>query len=256
MGGDVIQKAIQTKDDKAFNSSIFGVFVTAILFFFPVGLLYLFIFYKSKFAFIDGVYLFAAIYLIGAVATLMYYRFVVTDPGNLEIDKISLGVVSTIFGKCFTAFFGILGFTMLAISLNPSMIRIFENTVGFSVCRWWGVNKLLNQMLKSEIIDKLTGGMSLDDREEYMNYDFLLTTWNLSDKDALEKTIRAACKDKNAKQSDLNLDFSWNVEFITEEKLKELMDYIDMKYYVGHFTWVYIAATFSLLTSLIAVIMN
>lgn len=258
MSDDIIQKAIKSGDTAKFNSAVGGVIVTAVLFFLPVGLFYMFIYFKSQVAFIDGVYLFFSIYIVGALASLMYYRFVVMDDDEIKIDLMSLGTVSAVFGKCFLAFFGILGFTMIALALNPSLIRIFENTVGFAVCRSYGVNDLLNKMLKSEIFSKLSNGMAEKDKEDYMNYDFLLTTWNLSDKEKLEETIRAACKDTSsaATKRDLKFDFYWNTKLITEEKLKELMDFIDLKYYVGHFTWIYIASTFSLLVSIVTTVMN
>jgi len=258
MGDDIIQKAVRKDDTNKFHSAIGGVIVTTILFMFPVGLFYMFIYYKSQVAFIDGVYLFFSIYVIGALASLMYYRFVIGKDEFIEIDKMSLGTVSAVFGKCFLAFFGILGFTMVAITLNPSLIRIFENTVGFAVCRSLGVNDLLNRMLKSDLFSKVSSGMAEKDKEEYMNYDFLLTMWNLSDKEKLEENIRAACKDTSsgASKRDLKFDFYWNTKLITEETLKELMDFIDLKYYVGHFTWIYIASTFSLLVSLVTTVMN
>ena len=258
MGDDIIQNAVQNGDPAKFQSAIGGVIVTAILFMFPVGLFYMFIYYKSQVAFVDGVYLFLCIYVIGSIASLMYYRFIVGNDDKIEIDKMSMGTVAAVFGKCFLAFFGILGFTMLALALNPGLVRVFENTVGFAVCRSWGVNDLLNKMLKSDIFSKISDGMAKDDKDEYMNYDFLLTMWNISDKEKLEENIRAACKDSNsaASKRDLRFDFYWKTKGITEESLKELMDFIDLKYYVGHFTWIYIASTFSLLVSLIATIMN
>jgi hypothetical protein len=256
---DVIQQAIENKDDAKYHSIIGGIIVTALLFFFPVGLMYMFIFHKSELAFLDGVYLFMAIYAIGATTTLMYYRFIVVGDDKIEIDKMSLGVVSAVFGKCFAAFFGILGFTMVAVALNPSLVRIFENTVGFAVCRMWGVNDLLHKMLKSELFDKVSSGLSGNDKEAYMNYDFLLTTW--TDKAELETMIRAACQDKKAgvgvaRKRDLRFDFYWNAETITNENITELMKFIDLKYSVGHFTWVYIGSLFSLLVSIVAAIMS
>lgn len=256
MSDDIIEQAIQSGNHAKFHSAVVGIIVTALLFVVPVGLFYMFIYYKTQVAFIDGVYLFFSIYIIGALASLMYYRFIVVGDDKIEIDKISLGTVSAVFGKAFLAFFGILGFTMVALALNPSLIRIFENTVGFAVCRSWGVNDLLNKMLKSELFSKLSNGMDKDDKEEYMNYDFLITMWNLADKEKLEENIRAACKDSGAAKRDLQFDFYWNTKLITEEKLKELMDFIDLKYYAGHFTWIYVASTFSLLVSIIATVMN
>jgi hypothetical protein len=256
MGDDVILDAIQKGNDAKFNSSIGGVIVTALLFFFPVGLFYLFIFFKTDIAFLDGVYLFASIFAIGAVACLMYYRFIVVGDDKIEIDKMSLGTVSAVFGKTFTAFFGILGFTMVAVALNPNLVRVFENTVGFAVCRSWGVNKLLNQMLKSDLFDRTSVNMSVDDKEAYMNYDFLLTIWNIADKQKLEAEIRSSCASKGTKKRDLKFDFYWNPNQITDEKIKQLMEFIDLKYYVGHFTWIYVASVFSLLTSLVVTIMN
>jgi hypothetical protein len=259
MGQDVIQKAVQTGDTKQFHSILGGVIVTSLLFFFPVGLFYMFIFYKSDLAFIDGVYLFLTIYLIGATACLMYYRFIVVGDDKIQIEKLDLSVVSTVFRKSFVAFFGILGFTLVAISLNPSMVRIFENTVGFSVCQWWGVNELLQQMLRSDLFDKVSNNMVRDDMDQYMNYDFLITMWNQEDKEKLKQTIESTCS-KNVgndavKKRDLKFDFYWNASTITKEKLEKLIGFIDLKYYVGHFTWVYVASLFSLMTSLVATIM-
>jgi hypothetical protein len=256
MGDDVILQAVHQGNDAKFNSCIVGVIVTALLFFFPVGLFYLFIFYKTDLAFLDGVYLFGCIYVIGALANLMYYRFVVVGDDKIEIDKMSLGTSSVVFGKTFAAFFGILGFTMVAVALNPNLVRIFENTIGFAVCRSWGANKLLNGMLKSDLFDRASVNMSPDDKDAYMNYDFLLTTWHVADKKKLEEDIRASCTANGSVKRDLRFDFTWNAKQITEEKIKQLLDYIDLKYSVGHFTWVYIASVFALLASLVATIMN
>lgn len=257
--GDVIQQAVHQNDTKKFHSILGGVVVTSLLFFFPVGLFYMFIFYKSGLAFIDGVYLFLTIYLIGATACLLYYRFIVVGDDKMQIDKMDLGTVSTVFQKAFAAFFGILGFTMVAVALNPSMVRIFENTVGYAVCQWWGVNELLQKMLRSDLFDKVSNDLSKEDMNQYMNYDFLITLWNQEDKDKLRQTIESTCSKKTGseafKKRDLRFDFYWNAETITKEKLDELIGFIDLKYYVGHFTWVYVASTFSLLTSLVATIM-
>ena len=257
--GDVIQEAVRKDDAKKFHSILGGVIVTSLLFFFPVGLFYMFIFYKSSLAFIDGVYLFATIYLIGAIACLLYYRFIVVGDDKMEIDKMDLGTVSTVFQKSFAAFFGILGFTLVAIALNPSMVRIFENTVGYMVCQWWGVNELLQKMLRSDLFDKVSNDLAKDDMDQYMNYDFLITLWNQEDKEKLKETIESTCSKKSGseafKRRDLRFDFYWNSDTITKEKLDELIGFIDLKYYVGHFTWVYIASLFSLLTSLVATIM-
>lgn len=256
--GDPIQQAVHNKDTKQFRSILVGVIVTSLVFFFAVGLLYSFIFYKSDLAFIDGVYLFATIYIIGALACLMYYRFIVGNDDKMEIDKMDLATVSTVFQKSFVAFFGILGFTLVAVALNPSMIRIFENTVGFMACQWWGVNDLLRQMIKSELFNKVSNDLSKDDMDQYMNYDFLITTWNQEDKERLRQSIESTCSKKSGGamvKRDLMFDFYWNANTITKEKLDKLIGFIDLKYYVGHFTWVYIASLFSLLTSLVATIM-
>jgi hypothetical protein len=259
-GDDVIQQAVHNRDSKKFNAIIGGVVVTTLLFFFPVGLFYMFIFYKTNLAFIDGVYLFATIYLVGATACLMYYRFVVVGDDKIQIEKMDLGTVSAVFQKSFAAFFGILGVTLVAISLNPSMVRIFENTIGFTVCKWWGVNDTLKEMLKSDLFDKVSNGMSQEDRDQYMNYDFLITMWNQEDKKQLEEDIILTCSKKNSngeetRKRNLQFDFYWNADTITKENMNQLLSFIDLKYYVGHFTWVYIGATFSLLTSLVTTLM-
>jgi hypothetical protein len=254
--GDTILQAVQNNDSKKFKSIILGIVVTSIVFFFAVGLFYMFIFYKTNVAFIDGVYLFMCIYVTGAITTMLYYRFIVVGDDKMEIDKMSLGAVSAVFGKCFVAFLGILGFTMIAIALNPSLVQIFENTLGYGVCRSWGVNTLLNQMLRSHIFDEVVRDMPPEDKQQYMNYDFLITTWSINDKEKLRKDIADACADKNSRKRDLQFDFFWVPDTITTQKVDDLMGYIDLKYYVGHFTWVYIGSLFSLLVSLVSVLMN
>lgn len=254
---DVIQESVQADDSKRLQEIIVGVLVTGLVFFFPVALIYQFVFYQTQMAFLDGVYLFLCIYLVGATATLMYYRMIVVGDKDIQIDQMSLGVVSVVFGKCFAAFFGILGFTMVAVALNPSMITIFENTLGFAFCQFWGVGDLLRKMLTSDLFDNIGSKLSPDDRDRYLNYDFLLTTWSFEEKEKLAEMITQACSDnKNVKMRDLQFDFSWDAPNITKENVKDLLNYIDLKYYVGHFTWIYIGSLFSLLVSIVASIMT
>jgi hypothetical protein len=252
---DVIQQAVESNDAIRLKSIVVGILVTGIVFFFAVALIYSFVFYKTQMAFLDGVYLFLVIYLIGATATLMYYRMIVVGDKKIQIEQMSLGVVSAVFAKCFAAFFGILGFTMVAVALNPSMITIFENTLGFAFCQFWGVGDLLRNMLTSDLFDTVGDKLSPQDRDKYLNYDFLLTTWGVEHKDKLEETIKLACTQDNVKTRDLQFDFAWNSKTISREQVEKLLEFIDMKYYIGHFTWVYIGALFSLLVSIVATIM-
>jgi serine/threonine protein kinase len=80
------------------------------------------------------------------------------------------------------------------------------------------------------------------------------------DKEKIQNALKSYCDKKSGNNEkitqDLKFDFYWNINAITKENLDKLMEYIDMKHYVGHFTWIYIASLFSLLTSIVATVMT
>lgn len=229
------------------TSGVFGVLLICILYAIPLALIYNLFFYK-KFGFISNFILLVAAYLLGFVATLLYYRVVIMNDAEAKINKMDRNTVSYI-GK--TAFFSfkIVALTILALAINPSLVSIFENTIGYWFIGLFGLTELSQQIFSSKTMDPIKENSDVLE----FNYNFLITRMDINN---VSKFINHAKKCKEEEQEeDVNLPFDFTLNITTEEQMQQLENLVFTKYTFGHYIWVYLASIVSIIVSITSVTM-
>lgn len=228
-------------------SMAFGIFLTLVLFAIPLGLIYNFVFYKSvNYIGMKLVFLFIMSWLLGLIATLLYYRISLKNDANAQIDKINFGTVLNISGLTLAAYM-VVAITLLLLFIAPSLVKIFENTLGYWFIGLWGLQNLCNQIFTSKLLDEYKDTTD----SKYFNYGFLITR---IDRDNVQSILEYAKKqDKSGKTGILPLDF--DIQISDDTLANQLQNLVDMKYYFGHFSWLYLTSVISLFLSMISVSM-
>jgi hypothetical protein len=251
MGSDILQRAVHAEDvkqgKKVFQSSLVGILVTCVVFFVPVAIFYRFLYFKTTVGLFSGLALFFVIYVAGALANALFYRMVILGDEKMQIDKMSMRSLARVFSITFAGFLGILGITMSTVALNPSMVDVFENTIGFWYISGSKLSELLAKLFVSPTFDKFNGSLS---------YDFLITKMNQTNIDSLIGTIEEVQCGDDALKTAAGFDFTFKKHPQAKKNIDELRELVDLKYSVGHFTWVYIGSVFSLMVSMVALIMD
>lgn len=230
------------------TSGVFGVLLLCIIFAIPLALVYNFFFYK-RMGFLSSFILIVVTYLLGFLATLMYYRIVVMNDKEAQINKIGQSTVSYIAKVSFFAF-KIVALTVAAISINPSLVTIFENTLGYWYIGLIGLTPFMQQVFSSKTMDPINEN---SDPLEF-NYNFLITRMDIFN---VSKFIEYAKQCNKPGQEDDNemLPFDFVLNLTTEEQMQQLEDFVFTKYTFGHYIWVYFASIISIVISITVVTM-
>jgi len=230
--------------DKTASFSL-GMVITCLGFIIPLGLMYSMFFYK-KTSWYRLPLLFGAVLGIGYISNLMFYRIAIKGDKKAQINKMSgkdalFVLYNTLAG------FVVVFITMFALSTNPALVTIFENTLGYLFIHAWGVTDLCSNIFVSPKFSEYT---NIDMHE--FNYNFLITRIDTKN---VEEFIDAAktCDAKNIGASSLPLDF--RMRFETSDLVEKLRNLVHMKYAFGHFAWVYLSSIVALVISMTSCIM-
>ena len=160
-------------------------------------------------------------------------------------------------------FFGIVGGTMVIINNIPSLVEVFENTLGVAILpRISNMNKVM-EMFKNRGFENES--KQLKELGISMNLDFLLTTFTMSNfHDHFNKLFKANPRsDAQVDQSDTT--FYIDVSMFDEKNLLEkpylkdsksdvanrarynLLRLVLQKYTIGHYLWILLASYVSIL---------
>jgi hypothetical protein len=143
---------------------------------------------------------------------------------------------------------------MFAISINPGLIKIFENTIGIWFIGVMGNSELINESFSSEIFSGLS---ELNDSNVF-NYNFLLTRLNETNIGPFVEYFQKECDGKTDEKTgvDFPFDFKPNFEGKSMGNLTKLRDLVETKRTVGYFTWIYLTSIVSLMISIISITMK
>ena len=184
---------------------------------------------------------------------------------NILIFQVVLNIddYAMMFYMTTVFFFGIVGGTMVVINNVPSLVEVFENTLGVAILpRISNMNKVM-EMFKnrgfeneSEQLKKL--GIS-------MNLDFLLTTFTMSNFHEHFDKLFEANPESNTASKQPDTTFYIDVSMFDEKNLLEkpylkdsksdvanrarynLLRLVLQKYSIGHFVWIFLASYVSIL---------
>lgn len=230
------------------TSGVFGAILMCIIFAVPLALVYNFFFYKRS-GFFSNFILIVATYLLGFLATLLYYRIVIMNDVEAQINKMSRYTVSYIAKVAFFAF-KIVAITIIAITVNPSLVTIFENTLGYWFIGLFGLTPFTQKIFSSKIMEPIKN--SSDPME--FNYNFLITRMDIFN---VSKFINYAkeCNKPGYEDDNEMLPFDFVLNLTTEEQMQQLEDFVYTKYTFGHYMWVYLASVISMVISITAITM-
>jgi hypothetical protein len=192
-------------------------------------------------------------YFGGALAGLYFGIFIilwlVVYCINILITYFSLGFGD--FGTlCYVTtlyFFGIVGSTMAIINNVPSLIEVFENTVGYGILMLFPSTKETTKLFTNRLYEKLQDAGEIIPEISISN-DFLLTTFNLLNFhehfDEMKKTANESSATEAVKKA-------FYLKITDEEQnRRSLLDLVLKKYTIGHFTWILIASYASMLMTI------
>jgi hypothetical protein len=229
-------------------SAILGLVLMCILYGIPLAVVYS-IFYYKNYGFIGNLFLIAGTYLLGLLAIMLYYRIVISNDPKAQISKMAKGTTRYIFGTTFIGF-KVVALTIVALAVSGNFVKIFENTIGYTVLQFLGLRKFMNDafVTKSEALKKLD-----------LDYSFLITPISIDTVEDFARYItaneidREKMLDSNATSMFKQFDLAFDLKNNNVDKLR---GYVNTKYTVGHFVWVYMAAIISLIISATVIMMN
>ena len=235
-----------TKDQKM-SSVAFGVLLIFVLFALPLGLVYNFLYYKSKS--FSAFWLFWIVLLLGYTTNLLFYRVVLMNDKKAQIDKMQASTASYVFGITISSFM-IMGFTLFMITINSNLVKVFENSIGLWFAGFWGLKDLANDIFSSKMLAPFKN--DIDDKySNVFNYGFLLSRFDQTNiRDENFKNIEADFNKFNA-ALDFTMKFAEDETVKTHQQMK-LKELVSMKNTVGHFFWIYLSSIISLFVSMIA----
>jgi hypothetical protein len=234
-------------------SLLVGYIVTVIAYIIPLTLVYHFVYNRGG-GIITFIFLFLMTYLIGFLASLLFYRMAILGESG-KIAQMAQPTVIKIAGTTFAAYM-IVGITIFAIGINRSLVKIFENTIGFSYIQLFGANSFANRIFKSPL--KPMTDIKDGSNNEF-NYGFLLTALNSENIQKFITYYTEGCKAEQSAQetgnAPGNLPLNFTMEFENQNQIHQLEEFIYTKHRIGHFTWVYITSILALTISFISMSM-
>lgn len=226
-------------------SLLIGYIGTILGYLVPLILVYHFAYSRSG-GFFTFLFLFIMAYLIGFLACLLFYRMAVLGKSG-EIANMPRSAVIKVMGTSFASFM-IVAVTIFAIGFNPNLVKIFENTVGYSYIQLLGAGEFANTIFTSPILDKLN-----DETEtKYFNYAFLLTAFDTKN---IQQFIQASMNKVGGEEQTNNLPFNFTLKPLEKDKIEKLEELVYTKHRIGHFTWVYLTSVLALTVSFISMTM-
>jgi hypothetical protein len=229
-------------------SLLIGYIGTILGYLVPLILVYHFAYSRSG-GFFTFLFLFVMAYLIGFLACLLFYRMAVLGKSG-QIANMPRSAVIKVMGTSFASFM-IVAVTIFAIGFNPNLVKIFENTVGYSYIQLLGAGEFANSIFTSPILDQLN-----DETEtKYFNYAFLLTAFDTKN---IQQFIQASMNKVGGEQEQTttnNLPFNFTMKPLEKDKIEKLEEFVYTKHRIGHFTWVYLTSVLALTVSFISMTM-
>jgi len=235
-----------TNINKSITSAWIGVAVSCLAFSIPLAIVYNFCYYKRA-GVVANLILFVVVFLLGYIVTLMFYRAIVMNTLDAEINKIGSSTAKFVLGVTFSAFM-IVAITMFAIGANGKLIEIFENTFGYWFIGIWGLEELANKIFTSKTMDPIRANVA---NSRDFNYNFLITRINPANLEEFKNYAQNCDKMGGSK---LPLDF--DLVFKTQDQIDKLEDLVYLKNTAGHFAWVYLSSVVALMISMISVTMT
>jgi len=211
-------------------------FIIAIIFPVPLGLIYMFTYHKST-SWYRSLLLFALVTGLGYIACLLFYRTMIMNDKQAKIDKMGAKDALFVFWNTLASFL-IVAITMFGLGTNPNLISIFENTLGYLYIHIWGLDGLMKEIVKSNIFDKID--------VKNFNYNFLITQINMNN---VEDIINSNGKTGINSPLDFTIQFDNNKKTSQTSLLKNL---VYTKNTFGHYVWVYLASIVAILVSILA----
>ena len=211
-------------------------FIIAIIFPIPLGLIYMFTYHKST-SWYRSLLLFALVTGLGYIACLLFYRTMIMNDKQAKIDKMGAKDALFVFWNTLASFL-IVAITMFGLGTNPNLISIFENTLGYWYIHIWGLDGLMKEIVKSNIFDKID--------VKNFNYNFLITQINMNN---VEDIINSNGKTGINSPLDFTIQFDNNKKTSQTSLLKNL---VYTKNTFGHYVWVYLASIVAILVSILA----
>lgn len=226
-------------------SLLIGYIGTILGYLVPLILVYHFAYSRSG-GFFTFLFLFVMAYLIGFLACLLFYRMAVLGKSG-EIANMPRSAVIKVMGTSFASFM-IVAVTIFAIGFNPNLVKIFENTVGYSYIQLLGAGEFANTIFTSPILDQLNN----ETETKYFNYAFLLTAFDTKN---IQQFIQASMNNVGGEEQTNNLPFEFKLKPLEKDKIEKLEELVYTKHRIGHFTWVYLTSVLALTVSFISMTM-
>lgn len=229
-------------------SLLIGYIGTILGYLVPLILVYHFAYSRSG-GFFTFLFLFVMAYLIGFLACLLFYRMAVLGKSG-QIANMPRSTVIKVMGTSFASFM-IVAVTIFAIGFNPNLVKIFENTVGYSYIQLLGAGEFANSIFTSPILDQLNN----ETETKYFNYAFLLTAFDTKN---IQQFIQASMNKVGGEQEQTttnNLPFNFTLKPLEKDKIEKLEELVYTKHRIGHFTWVYLTSVLALTVSFISMTM-
>jgi len=229
-------------------SLLIGYIGTILGYLVPLILVYHFAYSRSG-GFFTFLFLLVMAYLIGFLACLLFYRMAVLGKSG-QIANMPRSAVIKVMGTSFASFM-IVAVTIFAIGFNPNLVKIFENTVGYSYIQLLGAGEFANSIFTSPILDQLNN----ETERKYFNYAFLLTAFDTKN---IQQFIQASMNKVGGEQEQTttnNLPFNFTMKPLEKDKIEKLEEFVYTKHRIGHFTWVYLTSVLALTVSFISMTM-
>ena len=212
----------------------------------PLGLYLSFVYSPT-----GGIETFLAIFfgtfVLGYIVTIMYYRMIVIHKST-PLDR---GQLQSIAGTTAAAFM-VVFLTLFALSVNPKLITIFENTIGIWYLSMMGNDSFLNEIFTSETFSNFREQSD----SKIFNYNFLLTRLNENNINGFVDYFKSDCDKSDGKTPGVDFPFDFKPNFKDQGQLLKLRSLVETKRTVGYFTWIYLTSVVSLMISIIAVTMK
>jgi len=220
--------------------SVVGITITSLLFAVPLGLVYNFVYVGSDGGLFPNFMVFLLSYLFGFVANLLFYRIIVMNDMDAQINKVQYNTVAYVMGLTLCGF-TVLFLTLFALAISPNLLTIFEDTFGYWFVGIMGLNETMQKIFSSGFNDTIV-------RSGAFNYNFLITCLHSEDDvDAL--------KTKPTSIDKMDIAFTVNPS-ARADNWKSLKYFVDLKRTFGHYMWTYFASVLSIMISMIAIIIG
>ena len=221
------------------------VFGYCIGFVIPLAIIYN-LFYHKQGGMRSLVLVYAGAYFMGLIFSLLYYRTVIMHKSG-DIAKMDNNTVKKVM-LVNIASYSIVAVTIFALAINPSLVNIFENTVGYTFLGMKGLHTLANEIFVSNELREIQENGDFD-------YDFLITRFGVNDIGTIEKYFEDK-SNSDAQQNMPNLPTYFQMELKDHDQLFNFTNLIYLKHTVGHFTWIYLTSIIAMLISMVTLSMK